>query len=94
MLCQKEKRNLFNIVFGAVVLALIYFAMCFCGGTSRVTFEWYPYDLLHNLGHASGFITGLVFGVYEQACSVISKFRNKETKCNNDEIANTIDTGE
>ncbi|MDE7440038.1 MAG: rhomboid family intramembrane serine protease [Clostridia bacterium] len=78
VLCQKEKRNLFNIISGVVVLGLIYFAMCFSGGTVRVTFEWYPYDLLHNLGHASGFVTGLVFGVYEQACSVISKFKNNK----------------
>lgn len=76
VLLQKAKRNLFNIVSGAVVLALIYFAMCFSGGTVRVTFEWYPYDLLHNLGHASGFVTGLVLGIYEQTCSVISKFKS------------------
>lgn len=82
VLCQKEKRNLFNIIFGAVVLALIYFAMCFSGGTSRVTFEWYPYDLLHNLGHASGFVTGLIFGIYEQSCSVISKYKKEITENN------------
>ena len=78
MLCQKPERNLFNVVFGVVVLALIYFAMCFSGGTVKVTFEWYPYDLLHNLGHASGFVTGLIFGIYEQLCSVISKFGKAE----------------
>lgn len=78
VLCQKEKRNLFNIVSGAVVLGLIYFAMCYSGGTGFVTFEWYPHDLLHNLGHASGFVTGLIFGIYEQVCGVISKFKNKE----------------
>lgn len=78
VILQKNKRNLFNIVSGAVVLALIYFAMCFSGGTVRVTFEWYPYDLLHNLGHASGFVTGLIFGIYEQVCGVISKYKNKE----------------
>lgn len=76
-LLQKDKRYLFNIIAGIVILALIYFAMCFNGGTSKVSFVWYPYDLLHNLGHASGFVVGLVFGIYEQACSLISKFKSK-----------------
>ena len=73
MFIQKENRYLFNIISGAVILALIYFAMCFCGGTAKVSFKWYPYDLLHNLGHASGFVVGLIFGLYEQLCPLISK---------------------
>lgn len=74
---QKKTRYLFNIISGAVVIALIYFAMCFCGGTETVSFQWYPYDLLNNLGHASGFVTGLIFGAYEQISSCISKAKNK-----------------
>lgn len=77
MFVQKENRYLFNVISGAVIVALIYLAMCFNGGTSRVSFEWYPYDLLHNLGHASGFVTGLAFGVYEQICSLISHCKGK-----------------
>lgn len=72
-LCRKNRRTLFNIIYGAAVLGLIYFAMCFSGGTTRVSFEWYPYDLLHNLGHASGFVVGLVMGAYEPVCTVIEK---------------------
>lgn len=82
VLLQRNKRNFFNIVSGAVVLFLINFAMCFSGGTARVTFEWYPYDLLHNLGHASGFATGLIFGIYEQLCAVISKFGKSKERDN------------
>lgn len=74
-LCQKGKRYLFNIVFGAIVVGLIYFAMCFCGGTERVAFEWYPYDLLNNLGHASGMVAGLILGLYEQLSYVILKYK-------------------
>ncbi|MCH5148050.1 MAG: rhomboid family intramembrane serine protease [Clostridiales bacterium] len=74
-LCQKEKRYLFNIVFGAIVVGLIYFAMCFCGGTERVAFKWYPYDLLNNLGHASGIVAGLILGLYEQLSSLILKYK-------------------
>ena len=78
-LCQKEKRYLFNIIFGAVVVGLIYFAMCFSGGVERVSFEWYPDDLLHNLGHASGLVAGLVLGLYEQLSSLIIKYKTKKS---------------
>lgn len=66
MLFQKRKRDIFNIISGAVVLGLIYLAMCFNGGTSAFGFEWFPYDLLHNLGHASGFFAGIVLGCVGQ----------------------------
>lgn len=73
MLFQKRKRDLVNIVSGAVVLGLIYLAMCFNGGTSTIGFEWFPYDLLHNLGHASGFFAGIVLGCVGQGleCLII-----------------------
>lgn len=79
-LIYKCKRYLFNIIFGIIVLALIYFAMCFKGGTSSIGFAWYPYDLLHNLGHASGFVVGLFFGIYEQLCGIINKRKLKNKK--------------
>ena len=65
-LLQRRKRDLINVVAGAVMLGLIYFAMCFNGGISSIGFEWYHYDLLHNLAHASGFVAGLVLGIVEQ----------------------------
>lgn len=73
MLLQKHKRDVVNIVLGAVVLGLIYLAMCFNGGTSTIGFEWFPYDLLHNLGHASGFFAGIVLGCVGQGleCLII-----------------------
>lgn len=80
VLFQKEKRNLFNIISGAVIVALIYLAMCFNGGTATIGFEWYPYDLLHNLGHASGFVVGLVFGIYEQSCAAIAAYKGSAKK--------------
>ncbi len=66
MLFQKRKRDIVNIVSGAVVLGLIYLAMCFNGGTSTIGFEWFPHDLLRNLGHASGFFAGIVLGCVGQ----------------------------
>ena len=77
VLFQKQKRYPFNVIAGIVILGLIYFAMCFNGGTREVTFASYPYDLLHNLGHASGFIVGIIFGFYEMIVSIIQKHSHK-----------------
>ncbi len=77
-LLQRRKRDITNIVAGAVMLGLIYFAMCFNGGTSSIGFEWYPYDLLHNLGHASGFVAGLVLGIVEQGTEWLCRGRRAD----------------
>ena len=74
-LLLRRKRDIINIVAGAVMLGLIYFAMCFNGGTSFIGFEWYPYDLLHNLAHASGFVAGLVLGIVEQGTEWLCRAR-------------------
>lgn len=70
-LFDKRGRSLFETIAGITITALIYLAMCFNGGTQKIGFEWYPYDLLHNLGHFSGFITGLVLGIYETVSSLL-----------------------
>ena len=77
MLFQKRKRDIVNIVSGAVVLGLIYLAMCFNGGTSTIGFEWFPHDLLRNLGHASGFFAGIVLGCVGQGleCLIFGRKR-------------------
>ena len=62
----KSRRNKTDLIFGGIVLALIYFAMCFSGGTSTVSFAPYPYDLLHNLGHGTGFFTGTIVALLVQ----------------------------
>lgn len=78
MLFEREKRSMFNIISGAIVLALIYFSMCFNGGTSTVSFVPYPYDLTHNIGHASGFVVGLLVGLYEGIILLIEKLSRKK----------------
>lgn len=60
---QKAKRNITNIILGAIILVLIYLAMCFNGGTNEFSFAWYPYDLTYNLGHYSSFLAGLIFAL-------------------------------
>ena len=66
LLCMKNKRNKPSIIFGAVIIVLIYLAMCFNGGTSSFGFEWYPYDLMHNKGHTGGAFTGIIVGLIVQ----------------------------
>jgi len=59
----KGKVSLFNIISGAVVIALIYLAACFSGGTSAVSFTWYPYDFMTNMGHYSSAFAGLILAL-------------------------------
>ena len=88
VLARRQKRDLVNVIAGAVLLALIYFAMCFSGGTERISFEPYPYDLLHNLGHASGFFVGILFGLYEGIADVL---RQPERRSAADRTTDTPD---
>ena len=52
---KNGKRDKFNIICGSIVTALIYFAMCFNGGVERVSFAFYPSDLIYNAGHKISF---------------------------------------
>lgn len=60
---RKDTRTKFNIISGAVVLGLIYFAMCFNGGVETTSFAWYPYDFMTNMGHYSSFLVGIILGL-------------------------------
>lgn len=75
VLACTPRRYAFNVISGAVVLCLIYLAMCFNGGTSTVSFVPYPYDLLHNIAHSSGFVTGIALGVFESALFLLIRYR-------------------
>ncbi len=55
-----KRQNKVCIIYGAIVLFLIYVATCFCGGTSSFSFKIYPYDLLNNMGHYTSFLTGAI----------------------------------
>lgn len=56
----KKDKDKSNIIYGAIVIGLIYFAMCYNGGTTGFGFNWYPYDLINNMGHYTGFVAGLI----------------------------------
>ena len=72
----KSRRNKTDLIFGGIVLALICFAMCFSGGTSSVSFAPYPYDLLHNLGHGTGFFTGTIVALLVQIPLTLARRQN------------------
>ena len=75
---RRSTRTKFNIISGAVLMALIYFAACFSGGTSAVTFEWYPYDFMHNMGHYSAFLGGAILAITVQLVKLIAVKERKE----------------
>lgn len=65
---RKSSRG--NRIYGALIIALIYFAMCFNGGTSTIGFEWYPYDFMTNQGHYSAFLAGLGITLFAKVCKI------------------------
>lgn len=75
----KLRRNKTDLIFGGIVLALIYLAMCFSGGTATVSFKPYPYDLLHNLGHGTGFFCGAIVALLVQLPMAAARRSAKES---------------
>ena len=61
---SKQRRNKTNIILGSIVIFAIYLCMCFNGGTSGLGFEFWPYDLITNSWHWSGFLTGVLTGLF------------------------------
>ena len=59
---KKDKAKV-NIVYGAIIMGLIYLAMCYNGGTTGFGFDWYPHDLVNNMGHYTGFVAGLIIAL-------------------------------
>lgn len=71
-----------NIIYGAIMIALIYLAMCANDGAT-FSFEWYPYDLIYNMGHYSSMLAGMVFSMALQVTKLFAKkeeFITKEKK--------------
>lgn len=67
---KKEKRNKTNTILGAVILFLIYVAMCFNGGVEGFGFELYPYDLIYNCGHYCGFLMGCAIALFKNIIEI------------------------
>jgi membrane associated rhomboid family serine protease len=60
---KEIKNSKVETIISVIVLALIYVAFCFCGGTQSLAFKIYPYDLITNMGHYSSFLTGLTLSL-------------------------------
>lgn len=72
LLFRKTTRTKINVISGGILMALIYFAACFDGGTQTVSFQWYPYDFMHNMGHYSGFFGGAILSLTVQIAKLIA----------------------
>ena len=75
---RKETRTKFNIFSGIFMFIAIYVAMCFSGGTESFCFEFYPYDLITNMGHYTSFAIGIVVALCFNICKVQAKAQPKE----------------
>lgn len=69
---RHELRNKTNIILGGIVVAFIYLAMCFNGETTGFSFELYPYDLMTNIAHYSGFVVGLILALIIQTTRLLA----------------------
>ena len=70
---KEEKKKKIELIISITLLVLIYIACCFCGGTKTFSFKIYPYDLIYNMGHYTGFLTGLILTVVIKLCKIKSK---------------------
>lgn len=76
-LFRKETRSRENVISGAILMGLIYFAACFDGGVSGVSFRIYPYDFLYNVGHYASFVAGLIVAIVVQVVKIFSMSEKK-----------------
>ena len=83
---KKERRTKFNIVWGIILLVLIYLIMSintfdgdwFVVAGREVGMTWYPHELLYNGGHYTGFLAGaLICLLMELRLIYFKKSHNK-----------------
>lgn len=74
---RKDKARKSAYILGTVMIALIYLAMCFNGGTTGFGFEWYPWDLFHNMGHTGGAVSGIIVALIVHIAPMGIKNRQK-----------------
>ena len=60
---KKNKGDLFEIIFGAIIVGLIILAFFFDGGTTGFSFASYPYDLMQDV-HWPGLLIGVMTAVF------------------------------
>ena len=63
---KKEKRNWTNIILGILAFIYIYvFSMSWAGG-AFIDVTYYPKNLIENIGHYTGFLAGILVGLFYQ----------------------------
>jgi len=72
---RPNKRDKTNIILGAVVIALIYVAMC-CEEFDTFTFRVWPIDLLTNEAHYTSYFCGLILGLLIQLIGIFGDYNN------------------
>ena len=66
----KKQQDKTKIITGAVVLFLIYIATSFQVDATTFAFAGWPHDLIHNRGHVSGALVGLVIALIVQVSRI------------------------
>lgn len=67
----KKGKSRLTVILGASAIAIMYIAMSLDG----TVFWGYPHDLIFDLGHFAGFITGIIFGLTIQLSMLESKLK-------------------
>ena len=66
---KKDKRNLTNIILGVIVILYAYIFSMSWGGGGFIDVASYPYNLIHNMAHYTGFFVGILVGLFYQIVS-------------------------
>lgn len=68
-----SKQNKFDIIFGALTCLVIYILMSGIITDSGLKFYGYPWNLIYNASHYSGFLAGLIIGLIIQITKLSTK---------------------
>ena len=71
----RKKKSLTTLIIGICVALFIYISMCFIRVDSTLKFFGWPYDLVHNMAHYTGFLIGLLVALLFFVCA---KFQLKK----------------
>lgn len=61
----RKNKKMMEIIIGIIIVVAIYVMMSFAtNNEGTLMFLGYPYDLVHNMAHYSGFFLGMILGVF------------------------------
>lgn len=62
----RREKNITNLIIGIIVVLYSYIAMSCVSGDTGLVFKWWPYDLVHNMAHYTGFLIGILVALFFQ----------------------------